>query len=163
MEPPDVYYDYSGSSDYNQDNDVTEYYGEIRFEEYTEAQFDKMWPTVHEMCRSLVHNHCDWYQDSYTLQHTPSKTSYWTGSGDGPVVETYTGGRSARVFSDTQGELIRKALAARKMAAATADQLLVMKSLGTAPGQVKPEPGFWCNLWVSIKFLPTLARFCMQR
>ena len=178
MEPPDVDYGYNYGNGYNHkpgaeydstlERDVSEYHGP-EYGDYPKHQskedareFDKMWPTVDQICRSLMSNPHDWVQDNYTIVHKPTKACYWTGSGNGPIVESFGGGNNARIFSDKQGTLIRTALGDRFKYVPSHAQLAAMKAFGTEPKPFVPEPGFWGNFWVALKFLPTLARFYMR-
>lgn len=149
------------------ESDMTEFYGhEYGYPRHKskedEEEFDKMWPTVEQICRSLMSNPHDWVQDNYTIVHKPTKACYWTGSGNGPIVESFGGGNNARIFSDKQGTMIRAALGDRFKYVPSHAQLAAMKAFGTEPKPFVPEPGFWGNLWVAIKFLPTMARFFMR-
>lgn len=176
MEPPDVDYgfdydDHGCCEDCDKQHytrqEMSEYYGH----EYdyldkpvdSDDQFEKMWPTVEAVCLSLMRNPREWELSSYTLMHKPTKQQYWTGSGINPITDVYIDGSARRVFSNEQGEKIRNAVDNRNLYTPSDEQLAVMKAFGTAPMPFKSEPGFWSNLWVAIKFLPTLARFCMSR
>lgn len=129
-----------------------------------DEEFQKMWPTVEEMCRSLMNNTEDWEQQDYYIVHKPSKIRYWTGSSYYcSITETYNGGNSKTVFSDRQGRLIKAAANAWRTSRLSNEQLAIVKSFRPTQVQCNPEPGFWGNLWISIKFLPTMARFCMKR
>lgn len=170
MEPPDVCYDdYGGmyDPDYTED-DVSEYHGDLTIADYEafkaadDKKFEKMWPTVEAIVRSIQSKPHEWMQDTYTIQHRPSKTVYWSGTSNAPITETF-GGKNERVFSDNQGRLIRAAFNERHAYVPNDAQLASMRAFGTEPKPFVPEPGFWSNLWISIKFLPTLARFCMSR
>lgn len=178
MDPDrEVYYgDYgcdsgTGSSSYEPDyaeDDVSEYHGhewgvDSMDELDEDAVFEKMWPTVEVMCRSLMYEPADWVQDSYTLTHKPTKMVYWTGSGTcNPIVESYIGSDSARIFSEKQGTLLRDAWNRRHHIVPNSAQLRAMKAFGTDPKPFVPEPGFWGQLWVAIKFFPIMVRFCMS-
>lgn len=129
-----------------------------------DVEFQKMWPTVEEMCCSLMNYSEDWEQHDHYIIHKPSKMRYWTGSSFYcNITETYNGGNSKTVFSDKQGRLIRAAANYWRVSKLSKEQIAVVQSFRPVRTQYKPEPGFWGNLWVSIKFLPTMARFCMKR
>lgn len=182
-DPDEVYYGYEGSSGYYdseewereherqqmmaRDEDLVVLTTAEKFVVYKKSddvEFQKMWPTVEEMCRSLMNNTEDWEQHDHFILHKPSKMRYWTGSSYYcSITETYNSGNSKTVFSDKQGRLIRAAANYWRVGRLSKEQIAVVQSFRPVRTQFKPEPGFWGNLWVAIKFLPTLARFCMKR
>lgn len=171
MEPPDVCYDDYGmayGSDYAEDDVSMEYHGPEYgdYEAYedpdNEQLFEKMWPTVEQMCREITKKPNEWVLDNYTLTHKPTKLQYWTGSSNtSAITEIYTAGNTKRIFSEEQGKLIRASLKDRRLHTPSPEQLEVMKAFGTDPVPFKPEPGFFGNLWAAIKFFPILVKFCV--
>lgn len=181
-DPDEVYYGYESSEEEYQEEWVRKYHHDrivsqkddlvvlssadklALYKKDDDVEFQKMWPTVEDMCRSLMTCPGDWEQQDYYIVHKPSKMRYWTGSSYlANITETYIGSNSKTVFSLKQGRLIRAAANYWRIGQLSKEQLAVVQSFQLISQPFKPEPGFWGNLWISIKFFPTMARFCMNR
>lgn len=129
------------------------------------SRFDRMWPTVYQICESLLYDQAAWEQQMYTITHIPSGISYWLGSNpnsDDPITDIFRP-RDETVFNKEQGAAIRTALRNSKIVNVDPNQLLIMAAFNTLPKATKPEPGIWGKLYASIAFFPTFAFYCLKR
>lgn len=87
--------------------------------------YDLMEETVNKICKSLEEESHKWIFETCTFTKKGTGIEYWC-SGDGPVVDIWSGSGRNQVFSSEQGNRIRKSyhIARQKQASVLQEKII---------------------------------------
>ena len=128
-----------------------------------QQNFDMMWPLVHAVCESLMHEPHMWEFQQHRFKHKQNEVEFWCHEMKSPVTETFNMGRGATqtLFNLEQGEALLEAAKIARYAAPSDLQRELISRFGLNSAPVVDERHILhlpkMTFWQRLKFLVTAS------